>query len=184
MRTSRTRRSMAAGVGLVALLTLTACGDDDTSTTDTTAAPTTVASDSTSTTAAEMSDTTDSVGSADVLATATLGTAETEYGEVLTSPDGLTLYEFDADAGGEPTCVDAACADKWPPLLAEAAELPDGIEGVELGTVERPDGTPQVTINGRPAYTMAIDRPGEANCQGGDDVWWIIGLDGEPNRDI
>ena len=62
----------------------------------------------------------------------------------------------------------------------------DVFDRVRADYVEQPDEAKMVeaAINGMPAYTMAIDRPGEANCQGGDDTWWIIGLDGETIREL
>lgn len=189
------RRTLAA-LALVPLLALTACGDDDdtdTSTGDTTAetaAPTTAADDA-PTSAPDDTTAPDSEPPAtaevpDVPATVTIGLGTTEYGSVLTAPDGKTLYVFDNDEGGVPTCVDAECAEKWPAVLAASAELAAGApeEAIELGTTERPDGTTQVTVNGLPVYTMAIDEPGEALCQGGDDVWWVMGADGEVNRSL
>lgn len=183
LRSTSPRRAVAALL-LVPLLALTACGDDDDEEASTGDTTTDTTADTTTTAASD--DTTATTGAPpEVPASVTLGVGETEYGEVLTEPGGKTLYLFDADADGEPTCVDAECTEKWPPLLAEAAVLPDGADSsIELGTVERPDGTSQVTVNGSPVYTMSEDRPGEALCQGGDEVWWIVGPDGEANRSL
>ena len=53
----------------------------------------------------------------------------------------------------------------WPPLAAPSSGQPtagDGVSG-KLGTVKRPDGTRQVTLDGRPLYRFAQDsQPGKA----------------------
>ena len=46
--------------------------------------------------------------------------------------------------------------------------------------VTRPDGSVQAAYKGKPLYAMAIDRPGEANCQGAEG-WWILNPDGTKN---
>jgi Secreted repeat of unknown function len=38
---------------------------------------------------------------------------------VLTAKNGMTVYVFDKDEGGKPTCYDA-CGQKWPAYLAES----------------------------------------------------------------
>lgn len=168
---------------IVPLIALAGCGDDDTdtSTGETTATSDTAVGEPTDTTAAP-----EAVPTSDVAGAVEVGVGETEYGPVLTAPDGRTLYVFDDDVDGVSTCIDAECTEKWPPLLGDGAALSEeaaATDGIALGTVERSDGTTQITINGRPAYTMELDRPGEALCQGGDGTWWIIGTSGEPIRD-
>jgi predicted lipoprotein with Yx(FWY)xxD motif len=37
---------------------------------------------------------------------------------MLTAKNGMTVYVFDKDVGGVPTCYDA-CARQWPPYFAE-----------------------------------------------------------------
>lgn len=109
----------------------------------------------------------------------TVGVADTEFGEVLTDDLGYTLYVFDQDIGQPgPTCVDE-CSDKWPPYIVGEIDPTDGLDA-DLGTVDRGDGFEQLTVNGRPAYTMTEEtEPGQTLCQGGDGVWWIVGTDGE-----
>jgi predicted lipoprotein with Yx(FWY)xxD motif len=164
---------MAIGVlAVTGLFAAGACGNDGDSSDD-------VAVDSTTYTVAPD----DTTGSSPVTAEgATVGTAETEFGTVLTDSYGYTLYVFDEDEGQPgPTCIDE-CADKWPGLIADEVVPPDSVD-VELGLVDRGDGFQQVTINGRPAYTMAEEtEPGQTLCQGGDGVWWIVGMDGDPIR--
>lgn len=88
-------------------------------------------------------------------------------GMVLVDSKGVTLYEFKKDQGEESSCY-GECAKNWPPLLAEGEPQPsNGADGSMLGTVERKDGTMQVTYNGRPLYGFVGDKgPGEANGNG------------------
>ncbi|MGC8626993.1 MAG: hypothetical protein ACP5VR_05435 [Acidimicrobiales bacterium] len=61
------------------------------------------------------------------------------------------VYTFTpATAGG--TCT-GACAKAWPPLLTSLTPSSGTLSGV--GTVQRPDGTFQVTYEGRPLYFFA-----------------------------
>jgi predicted lipoprotein with Yx(FWY)xxD motif len=96
-------------------------------------------------------------------------------GAYLTGPTGMTLYWFDEDSAGQSTCYDD-CAQLWPPLLvAENAVVGVG-EGVTgaLSTMERSDGTYQVTYNGRPLYYYAADQqPGDTIGHGVDGTWWV-----------
>ncbi|WP_135852704.1 COG4315 family predicted lipoprotein [Halorussus salinus] len=101
-------------------------------------------------------------------------TTHPEYGVVLTDGEGMTLYRFTQDEGGESTCYDQ-CAEAWPPLtVEESPTVPDGLVG-DVGTTEREDGSRQVTYNGMPLYTFAEDqRPDDANGQGVGDAWFVV----------
>jgi predicted lipoprotein with Yx(FWY)xxD motif len=87
-------------------------------------------------------------------------------GKVLVDPAGMTLYYFQKDqkGSGKSKC-EGACAQAWPPLLAEGeAEAMSGVNASMLGTIERSDGTTQVTYAGWPLYTFVEDKkPGEDN---------------------
>jgi predicted lipoprotein with Yx(FWY)xxD motif/glucose/arabinose dehydrogenase len=92
----------------------------------------------------------------------------------LVGPDGRTLYTFSHDDDGESTCYDQ-CAEAWPPLTIEAGSQPTANAGVpgQLGTVEREDGSTQVTYDGWPLYYFVQDTaPGEAQGQGARSVWF------------
>jgi predicted lipoprotein with Yx(FWY)xxD motif len=89
-------------------------------------------------------------------------------GQVLVDSEGHTLYAFTGDRGGQATC-EGECAKAWPPLLVEGGEPEpsNGAAASRLGTVERADGTRQVTYAGHPLYTFGGDKaPGEANGNG------------------
>ena len=105
--------------------------------------------------------------------------ADSDFGAILTDADGVTIYFFANDTEGTSNCEDDCLAD-WPAV--EAEDSPTAGEGVtaELGTIERSDGTRQLTVNGFPAYYFAGDAAaGDVNGQGQGDVWWVFGADGE-----
>jgi predicted lipoprotein with Yx(FWY)xxD motif len=105
--------------------------------------------------------------------------ASTDLGEIITDPEGATLYIFTPDEQGDPTCFDD-CAANWPPLTTELA-AGEGLDTSLLALADRGDGTMQVTYNGWPLYYFAADAaPGDINGQGIGDIWWVIGPDGEP----
>ncbi len=128
---------------------------------------------------------TDAAGGGDAAAgAATVAVGSTSLGDVLVDGDGMTLYLFDSDTqGGESTCY-GGCASAWPPLLTEGDPAAgDGADDGMLGTVERTDGTTQVTYDGWPLYYWAQDSAaGDVNGQGVNDVWWVLGPNGAPVR--
>lgn len=102
------------------------------------------------------------------------------YGRVLTDAEGFTLYRFDNDTNRPPTstCYDG-CAETWPPVLAEGDVVVDGVDESLVGTVERADGTTQVTVAGWPLYYYALDTaPCETNGHGVGEVWFIAAENG------
>jgi predicted lipoprotein with Yx(FWY)xxD motif len=106
--------------------------------------------------------------------------ADSDLGSILTDADGMTIYFFANDTEGTSTC-EGECLENWPPV--EAEDNPVAGQGVtaELGTIERSDGTTQLTINDYPAYYFAGDSaPGDTNGQGVGEVWFVFGADGEP----
>lgn len=119
------------------------------------------------------------VTSGDAASDATVSTADTDLGEVLTGPDGLTLYLFQPDAQGESTCT-GSCEANWPPVPGDVT-AGEGVDASLLGTVERADGSVQATYDGWPLYTFVGDAgPGDVNGQGVSDVWFAVAPDGSP----
>lgn len=110
-----------------------------------------------------------------------------DLGKVIVDSKGMTLYDFHKDKGGKSACY-GACATSWPPMLSEGKpQAGEGAMASKLGTVERNDGTTQVTYAGHPLYTFVEDRkPGEAN---GNDVsafgaqWYALFPSGEEAGD-
>lgn len=89
-------------------------------------------------------------------------------GQVLVDSEGHTLYAFSRDSPKESTC-EGACEKAWPPLLVEGGEPQpsNGAGASRLGTIERADGSRQVTYSGHPLYSYSGDKqPGEAGGQG------------------
>jgi len=81
-------------------------------------------------------------------------------GTVLTDPTGKTLYTPDQEADGQLLCT-GACTMFWVPV-APGAGSPTAPPGVaDLGVINRPDGTTQVTESGKPLYTFSQDSPGD-----------------------
>jgi predicted lipoprotein with Yx(FWY)xxD motif len=101
-------------------------------------------------------------------------------GEVLVNSEGRTLYAFSGEE------CEGACAKAWPPLLDESGEPQpsNGTAAARLGTVERRDGTTQVTYADYPLYAYGGDKaPGEANGNGESafgGTWTALKGSGEP----
>ena len=150
---------------LVALALVGACGGDDAATTTSAAAATTTTEAAATTTEAAAAD-----GAMVVL-------APSDLGDILQDGEGRTLYLFNPDAQGDPTCYDD-CADAWPAFVGEIAPG-DGVDESLLGTATRTDGEVQVTYNGWPLYYFSGDTaPGDTNGQALNDVWWVVDASG------
>jgi predicted lipoprotein with Yx(FWY)xxD motif len=115
---------------------------------------------------------------------ASLALAEREgLGSVLVDGHDMTLYALTSDvtdAGTVPTCY-GDCATNWPPLLAGDADvaLGEGLDAALLGSVDRADGTKQVTYGGWPLYFFIRDtEAGQANGQAVGDRWYVVAADG------
>ena len=105
---------------------------------------------------------------------------QTPYGAALGRGNGKVVYAWDKETDGSTICSEAACIEKWPPVTAAAMSCDTGVDKTKFTLVARPDGSQQVAFDGRRLYTMAIDSPGEANCQG-TEGWWILNPDGTKN---
>jgi predicted lipoprotein with Yx(FWY)xxD motif len=165
------------------LLLLAACGGEADTAAGDDAAETaqTEAADTTGDTQSEVAD---DAGAAqteaadDAAAATTVMVTTSDFGDILADGDGNTLYVFDNDEEGVSNCT-GGCADTWPPLTGDVEAGPEVDAGL-LGTVERDDGSTQVTYDGSPLYYYAADaEPGDINGQGVGDVWWVVGPDGQ-----
>lgn len=88
-------------------------------------------------------------------------------GTVIVAANGMTLYQFSKDTkdSGKSACS-GGCATTWPPLTVAAGATPTGDTGVsgKIGTINRDDGTVQVTYNGLPLYFFQNDKAvGDSN---------------------
>ena len=122
----------------------------------------------------------DSGGSTDATGIASLTTAESDLGTIVVDDQGMTVYVFDQDTqgSGESSCS-GACLANWPPVTAGEAPALEGVTG-DVDTITGTDGSTQVTLNGWPLYYFAGDSAaGDTAGQGVNDVWWVVGADGE-----
>jgi predicted lipoprotein with Yx(FWY)xxD motif len=95
-----------------------------------------------------------------------------KFGKILVDADGRTLYHFDKDKNGKVACT-GSCATTWPPLLVAKGTKPSGTTG--LGTVQRPDGTTQVTYHGEPLYRYSGDsKAGDTRGDGVAGLWHVV----------
>jgi predicted lipoprotein with Yx(FWY)xxD motif len=106
-----------------------------------------------------------------------------KFGTVVVDGQGYTLYRFDKDTTKPPAsnCADE-CAAKWPPVLATPG-TPLTVEGVAqeaVGTINRPDGSVQLTLGGWPVYRYSGDaQPGAVTGQGVGGTWAAVTPDGD-----
>ena len=128
MKTTRTRASLLV-LAAAALLALSACGGGDDSGADST-------SGTGPTVSSEMVE---------------------GVGRVLVDDSGAALYAADQEAGGTVLCT-GSCTGIWKPLTVRggAPSADGGLDGT-LGVMTRPDGTRQVTFDGRLLYRFAED---------------------------
>jgi predicted lipoprotein with Yx(FWY)xxD motif len=90
-------------------------------------------------------------------------------GNVLVDANGKALYSSNVEAGGKVLCT-GACTSFWKPLTASGK--PTGpTDAGRLGTVMRPDGTRQVTLDGKLLYTFSEDAPGKVAGNGFSDAF-------------
>ena len=87
--------------------------------------------------------------------------------EQLLQADGDQLYIYDKDAPGVTNCYDA-CAENWPPLIADASAKADG----EFTLVDRTDGSRMWAYKGWPLYYWVKDeKAGDTTGDGVGGVW-------------
>jgi predicted lipoprotein with Yx(FWY)xxD motif len=116
-------------------------------------------------------------GNSSIAATgAVLKTASTSLGTVVVDSAGKTVYAFDKDArnSGTSACT-GGCAGLWPAVTTTGAN--PAVVGVtaKVGTISRPEGTTQITLDGRPLYTYSGDSgAGAVAGQGVKGIWWAV----------
>lgn len=105
-----------------------------------------------------------------VLAAAIVSSFAAYAATTLTAENGMTVYVFDKDVGGTPTCYDA-CTATWPAYVAKS----DAKKGEGWATFKRKDGAMQWTYDGKPLYFYAPDKKkGDKNGDGIGGVWHIV----------
>jgi predicted lipoprotein with Yx(FWY)xxD motif len=100
---------------------------------------------------------------------------------VLVDSQGAALYTSNMEVNGDVFCT-GPCARIWLPLTARKPTAASDVEGT-VGVVTRPDGSRQVTYDGRPVYRFAQDGgPGDVTGDGLTDrfegrsfTWDVVG---------
>jgi predicted lipoprotein with Yx(FWY)xxD motif len=105
-----------------------------------------------------------------------------KLGTVVVDGQGYTLYRFDKDTTKPPASnCGGECAQKFPPVHATPG-TPLTVEGVNqeaVGTINRPDGSIQLTLGGWPVYRYSGDtQPGATSGQGIGGTWAAVTPDG------
>ena len=107
--------------------------------------------------------------------------AASDFGTILFDDTRQAIYLFDIETTSQPRCY-GPCADAWPPVLTDGAPLAGHrVKESLLGTVQRTDGTTQVTYDGHPLYFYAHEGKHEVKCHdvflnGG--TWYAVQPDG------
>jgi predicted lipoprotein with Yx(FWY)xxD motif len=83
-------------------------------------------------------------------------------GSVLVDNTGKALYANNLETAGKILCNDPGCNAFWTPLTVHAGKPTAPTRAGKLGVTKRPDGSTQVTANGKPLYTFSEDSPGKA----------------------
>ncbi len=107
---------------------------------------------------------------------------DSEFGSMLFDSKQQAIYIFERDRKNETVCY-GECAEAWPPVLSKGEpKAAKGVDASLLGTVERRDGSLQVTYAGQPLYFYAHEQRGEVKCHNVDlngGFWWVVGPDGK-----
>jgi predicted lipoprotein with Yx(FWY)xxD motif len=107
------------------------------------------------------------------------------YGVYLVTDRGRAVYLFTADEGDTSAC-DETCAINWPPVAVESVDAMQTASEIDpslLATIERTEGTVQLTYNGHPLYYFVRDAPmgepqgHEIESYGGE--WYLVTPAGE-----
>jgi predicted lipoprotein with Yx(FWY)xxD motif len=96
--------------------------------------------------------------------------ASTSLGQVMTTPQGSTVYTFDKDQTGKSNCY-GECARNWPPVLASSGAQPYG----RMSLASRQNGQEQWAYDGKPLYTYAEDAMhGDVKGENAGKVWHVV----------
>jgi predicted lipoprotein with Yx(FWY)xxD motif len=107
---------------------------------------------------------------------------DSEFGTMLFDSRKRAIYLFERDGIGRSVC-NGECAKAWPPVYTVGDPVAGvGVRPGLLGTLERRDGSRQVTYAGKPLYFYAHEGPGQVLCHdvnlnGG--YWWVVAPSGE-----
>lgn len=94
-----------------------------------------------------------------------------DLGEVLTGPNGMTLYTFANDKQAGKSACNGQCAANWPPLHPTAAAP---APTAPLSVITRDDGSKQYAYKDKPLYYWKNDKkPGDTTGHKFRDVWFV-----------
>ena len=109
---------------------------------------------------------------------------ESEYGVHLVDAHDKPVYLFLPDEQGAPTCEDD-CLEVWPPVIVDGDPVAgEGADAELTGTVEREDGSLQLTYNGWPLYYFHLDVPNDEGTmltlgQAQEGRWYLVTAEGD-----
>jgi predicted lipoprotein with Yx(FWY)xxD motif len=107
--------------------------------------------------------------------------ANPDLGNILVDRNGRTVYAFTKDQPGVSNCT-GQCASLWPALTVAPGEALSASSdvSVQLGTIQRQDGSTQLTVNGMPVYYYAPDtKAGDVKGQGFGGTWYVLNPSGD-----
>jgi predicted lipoprotein with Yx(FWY)xxD motif len=110
-----------------------------------------------------------------------------DAGRVLVDSAGKALYAADEERDNGVLCT-GTCLSFWEPLTIDAGAPTAGSVPGTLGVSERPDGSRQVTHDGKRLYSFTQDEPGEVTGDGLADAfdgqrftWHVVRVGGSPD---
>lgn len=109
-----------------------------------------------------------------------------QLGGILADAEGRTLYRFDKDSAWPMKfgCLDA-CLDTWKPAAPVDRAKVSGIPAELVGSVKRPDGSEQLTIDCWPIYSFTGDKaPGDVNGHNKQGLWFAVTGTGKKAKPI
>ena len=102
-----------------------------------------------------------------------------QLGVVLTTSNRQAIYVWRSEPKGKIRCT-GSCTKAWPPVLVKKGVMVPmhyaGIKG-DFGTIRRPDGSRQLTLDRRALYTYAHEKPGQVLCNDVDN-WFAVRIAG------
>ena len=105
-------------------------------------------------------------------------------GSVLVDSSGQALYASDQEAAaGNKVLCDGACNSFWKPLTVSGGASSAGSVPGKVAVAKRPDGSSQVTYNGKLLYSFTQDGPDQVTGDGFKDafdgqqfVWHVMNV--------
>jgi len=95
-------------------------------------------------------------------------------GNYLVDGNGNALYWFTKDKVNTSACS-GNCLKAWPAFTADSIVVPSALSASDFGTINRDDGTAQVTYKGWPLYYWVKDKMrGDITGQDVGKAWFVI----------